>query len=292
MPGCKGNQPCRDPCQGAQRPAQMQQPQRQQKLQPGHLREQQVSRPVQRACHPWHACRGNTRDARVAGSVLKPHHEGAAACWLLLRRRQEAKMQKQTKQTEEKVFVKEINHLRICIFHISWFSSPWFDRKISKCLFLMKFFEPWKTFFCAFNQSRLNFDRLFIDLFIISIYFYYHDGESNVLTENLTSNLTWKEQIASVEKKVTQGCHALFKLQPISNIKMLRKVYFSLIYPDLQYAILTWGRVPATYFTHLKVLHNRSMRCICKISRAAHVPMLDLYHSCKNFRLIKYMNTN
>ena len=50
----------------------------------------------------------------------------------------------------------------------------------------------------------------------------------------------WKEQIASVEKKVAQGCHALFKLQPISDIKILRKVYFSLIYPHLQYAILTW----------------------------------------------------
>jgi len=33
------------------------------------------------------------------------------------------------------------------------------------------------------------------------------------------SNLTWKEQIASVEKVVTRGCHALFKLQPISDIK-------------------------------------------------------------------------
>jgi len=49
--------------------------------------------------------------------------------------------------------------------------------------------------------------------------------------------------------------------------------------------ICTWGRVPATYLTHLKVLHNRSIRCICKISRAAHVPMQDLYHSCKIFQI-------
>ena len=47
----------------------------------------------------------------------------------------------------------------------------------------------------------------------------------------------------------------------------------------------TWGRVPATYLTHLKVLHNHSIRCICKISRAAHVTMLDLYHSCKMFQI-------
>ena len=91
--------------------------------------------------------------------------------------------------------------------------------------------------------------------------------------------------IASAEKKVAQGCHVLFKLQPISDIKILQKVYFSLIYPHLQYAILIWGRVPATYLTHLKVLHNRSIRCICKISRTAHVPMLDLYHSCKIFQI-------
>jgi len=28
----------------------------------------------------------------------------------------------------------------------------------------------------------------------------------------IDSNLTWKEQIASVEKKVAQGCHVIFKL--------------------------------------------------------------------------------
>ena len=104
-----------------------------------------------------------------------------------------------------------------------------------------------------------------------------------------TSNLTRKKQIASGEKKVAQGCHALFKLQPISDIEILRNVY-SLIYPHLHYAILTRGKAPATYITHLKVLHNRSIRCICKISRAAHISMLDLYHSCKYFKLIKYMD--
>jgi len=101
----------------------------------------------------------------------------------------------------------------------------------------------------------------------------------------VNSNLTWKEQIASVETKVAQGCYALFKFQPISDVKILWKVYFSLIYPHLQYAILTWGKVPATYLAHLKALHNRSIRCICKISRAAHIPMLDLYHSCKIFQI-------
>jgi len=80
----------------------------------------------------------------------------------------------------------------------------------------------------------------------------------------IDSNLTWKEQIASIEKKVAQGCHALFKLQPIFDIKILRNVYVSLIYPHLQYAILTWGKVPETYLTYLKVLHNRSVRCVTK----------------------------
>jgi len=42
-----------------------------------------------------------------------------------------------------------------------------------------------------------------------------------------------KEQTASVEKKVTQECHALFNLQPISDINGLRKVYFPSIYSHL-----------------------------------------------------------
>ena len=77
-----------------------------------------------------------------------------------------------------------------------------------------------------------------------------------------------------------------------SDIKILRKVYFSLIYPHLHYVILSWGKVPATYFTQLKILHNHSIRCSCKISEAAHIPLLDLCHSYKYFTLNKYRNTN
>ena len=46
----------------------------------------------------------------------------------------------------------------------------------------------------------------------------------------ISDNISWKkEQIASVEKKITQGRHALFKLQPLSDISVLRKPLFILI---------------------------------------------------------------
>jgi len=43
---------------------------------------------------------------------------------------------------------------------------------------------------------------------------------------------------------------------------------------------LTWAKVSATYLTHLKVLRNRWIRCICKISKAA-----QIRHSCKIFQI-------
>jgi len=66
------------------------------------------------------------------------------------------------------------------------------------------------------------------------------------LSTIIVSNVTWKEHIASVEKKVAQDCHVLFKLHQISDIKILQKVYLSLIC-HLHYAILTWGKGPAMY---------------------------------------------
>jgi len=47
-------------------------------------------------------------------------------------------------------------------------------------------------------------------------------------------------------------------LQILANsyMNILRKVYFSIIYPHRHYVIVTRGKVPATYVTHLKVLHN------------------------------------
>ena len=35
------------------------------------------------------------------------------------------------------------------------------------------------------------------------------------------SILTWKEQIASADKKIAQGCHALLKLKPCSDTVLI-----------------------------------------------------------------------
>jgi len=129
------------------------------------------------------------------------------------------------------------------------------------------------------NKLTLNLSKTKTILF---------NNHNRPVTLNINCNNVPSEQVNSTKylgTTIDSKLQQIFKLQPISDIKILQKVSFSLIYPHLQYAILTWGRVPATYLTHLKVLHNRSIRCICKISRAAHTPMLDLYHSCKIFQI-------
>jgi len=50
------------------------------------------------------------------------------------------------------------------------------------------------------------------------------------LGTTIDSNLTWKEQHSSVEKKVAHGCHALFKLLPIGQFFISKYYRKSLLF--------------------------------------------------------------
>ena len=57
----------------------------------------------------------------------------------------------------------------------------------------------------------------------------------------LDDSLTWKQHIAHVSRKLSNGCWALSQVRKYSNSQMVTKVYFALLYPHIQYCITTWG---------------------------------------------------
>jgi len=66
-------------------------------------------------------------------------------------------------------------------------------------------------------------------------------------------------------KKAAGGSAALYKLQHYVNVDRLHKVYFSIFYCHLHYAIRIWGTANATVLDFLVKLNNRAMRNVCKI---------------------------
>jgi len=53
----------------------------------------------------------------------------------------------------------------------------------------------------------------------------------------LDDSLTWKQHIAHVSRKLSNGCWALSQIRKYFNSQMVKKVYFALLYPHIQYCI-------------------------------------------------------
>ena len=99
----------------------------------------------------------------------------------------------------------------------------------------------------------------------------------------IDDKLTWKEHIQQVENKVSSGCWALFKLRPYVEREVLLKVYYGLVYQQLQYCISCWGGVPTARLRSLLTLQKRSVRSICNVNRLT--PSEPLFRKLKLLKL-------
>jgi len=68
---------------------------------------------------------------------------------------------------------------------------------------------------------------------------------------------SWKLQISSLCRKLSQACGVVCKIRHFADIKILRLIYFSLFHSHLQYCIIDWGRAYKTVFRPEQVLQKR-----------------------------------
>ena len=76
----------------------------------------------------------------------------------------------------------------------------------------------------------------------------------------IDSTLSWKHQISNISKKISQSICIMYKLRPFLPLKVMRNVYYSLIYSHIIYAIETWGTACKTELDKILILQKRAMR--------------------------------
>ena len=76
----------------------------------------------------------------------------------------------------------------------------------------------------------------------------------------LDSSLSWKYQISSLTKKISRSIGVMYKLRPFLPLKVMKNVYYSLIYSHIIYAIEVWGSAFKTEFDKILILQKRVMR--------------------------------
>ena len=78
----------------------------------------------------------------------------------------------------------------------------------------------------------------------------------------IDSTLTWKSHIDKVSKSISRAIGLLYKIRPFVNQKILKMLYYSLVYPHLIYAVEVWGSADITYLERILVLQKRIVRML------------------------------
>ena len=82
--------------------------------------------------------------------------------------------------------------------------------------------------------------------------------------------LTWRSHIAFIANKISKSLGIIHKASFFLNKQSLWILYFSMIYPYLQYRNLVWSNTYQTIMSRLQTLQKRIIRAINKSHFLAH----------------------
>lgn len=91
----------------------------------------------------------------------------------------------------------------------------------------------------------------------------------------IDEQINWEPQITHVTSKVSKNIGIINKLRYYLDINMLKQLYYNLIYPYLNYGILSWGN---TYKTRLKKIITKQNKCIRSIFFVPSRENVSLYY--------------
>jgi len=80
-------------------------------------------------------------------------------------------------------------------------------------------------------------------------------------------------------------------LQAYSDVDLLRKIYFSIVYRHLYYVILIWGTANKTLLDSLVKLNNRAISNVYKIHINEQISIKDMHRSTYILEIRTYINT-
>ena len=80
----------------------------------------------------------------------------------------------------------------------------------------------------------------------------------------IDATLTWKPRIEKMCKTISRSIGII---RPFVNIKILKTLYYSLVYPHLIYAIEVWGSADSTHMNHIMILQKRIVRMMKQLDK-------------------------
>ena len=86
----------------------------------------------------------------------------------------------------------------------------------------------------------------------------------------IDDKLSWKNHIHSINIKLRKGIGMLYKLKEFVTLSTLKSLYYSLIFPYLDYNILNWSSTPPSNLTCLELSNKKAVRIILSKNKHEH----------------------
>ena len=99
-------------------------------------------------------------------------------------------------------------------------------------------------------------------------------NETKFLGVVIDQKLTWSNHINYISAKVSKSLFILNRLVNKFNMKSLLSIYYSLVYPHLNYCNLIWGNASKSLIHDLFLLQKRAIRIVSRASYRCHTDIL------------------
>ena len=93
----------------------------------------------------------------------------------------------------------------------------------------------------------------------------------------IDDKLNWNVHIDYISKKISKNIGVITRARKLLDQKTMTNLYYTFIYPYLNYCCSVWGLAPIKYISKLHILQKRILRIICGKPRL--FPSLDLFKS-------------
>ena len=142
-----------------------------------------------------------------------------------------------------------------------------------------------KTNYMLFGFKKMQFSNnsnIKIDNFCIAKVEY-----TKFLGVLVDQKLCWSHHITHIASKIAKCLYILSRLRNLLSRKALLAVYYSTIYPHLNYCNILWGHASKSVLNNLIMLQKRSMRIICNVGYRYNTGLLF-----KNAGILKLLDIN
>lgn len=79
----------------------------------------------------------------------------------------------------------------------------------------------------------------------------------------LDEHLNWEYQIKHINNKIAKNIGIIYKLRYYLDFNMLKQLYYTLVYPYLNYGLMSWGNTYTSKLAKIRTKQNRCIRNIC-----------------------------